>query len=66
MLWKSRKFRILIYDTIVSVVATLAAWFLAPEYVEKVMTLIGILQPAVLFLIAGIAYEDGQSKRAGK
>lgn len=61
-LWKSRKFRIMVYDTVVSLVTVIGGWFLAPDMMDKIITVIGILQAPVLFVIGGIAYEDAAQK----
>jgi hypothetical protein len=53
MLLASRKFLILLFDTVVS----LSLYYNAVDPV-----LIGILQAPVLFVIGGIAYEDGSAK----
>lgn len=64
-LWKSRKFRILVFDTVIAVVTFIVTRFLAPDYQGDVLLLIGLLQPVVLALILGIAWEDSAAKRAG-
>jgi hypothetical protein len=64
-LWASRKNRILAVDTVVAIIMFLSARFLAPEYQADVLMLIGILQPAVLAVVVGIAWEDAAAKRAG-
>lgn len=63
-IWKSRKFWILIFDVIVSLIVTLSGWYLAPAVQDRIVTLIGILQAPVLFLIGAIAYEDAASMHA--
>lgn len=52
-LFRSRKFTLLLFDTIVSL--ALYYRFADPQ-------LIAILQPVFLAAIGGIAYEDGQAK----
>jgi len=64
-MWQSRKFRVLVYDAVVAIITLVATQFLAPDYADLVLTVIGILQAPVLFVIGGIAYEDGQAKRGG-
>lgn len=63
-LWNSRKFRILIVDTVIALIVTLAGWFFAPDVLDKILIVIGILQAPVVAVIGGIAYEDGQEKSA--
>ena len=57
-IWKSRKFGIMVWDTIVSLVLTVGAVYFFPQVKELIVTLIGILQAPVLFVIGAIAYED--------
>lgn len=61
-LWYSRKFRLLLLDTIIALITVFATWYLAPDAVEKVLTIIGILQAPVIMVIGGIAYEDAAEK----
>lgn len=63
-LLKSRKFWILILDTVVS----LALYFVgkyAPVAEADVKLLILTLQPVFVTIIGAIAYEDGQALAAG-
>ena len=64
-LWRSRKFRTVMVDLGVSLVLYFSARFLAPDIVGDIKFLIGVLQPVFGIIVAGIAYEDGQLKRAG-
>ena len=48
----------MIFDVVVSLVVTLTGWWLAPDIVDKIVTIVGILQAPVLFVIGAIAYED--------
>jgi hypothetical protein len=64
-LWSSRKIRVLAVDTVVSLILFFSARLLAPEYQGDVVLLIGIIQPAVLAVVLGIAWEDASAKRAG-
>jgi hypothetical protein len=52
-LFRSRKFLLLIVDTVVSIIA---------YYNAVDPAIIAILQPVVIAVIVGIAYEDGQQK----
>ena len=63
-LLKSRKFLVLLLDTVVSLVLYFSAKYLAAGAVEDIKTVILALQPVVLVLIGAIAYEDGQAMRA--
>ena len=57
-LFKSRKFWIMIFDVVVSLVVTIGGWYLAPAVLDRIISIIAILQPTILLLIAAIAYED--------
>ncbi len=63
-LLKSRKFLVLVLDTVVSLVLYFSAKYLAAGAVEDIKTVILALQPVVLVLIGAIAYEDGQAMKA--
>ena len=63
--WKSRKFWYLIVDVAVSISTYFVGRYLSPETTKDVLFLVGALQPVVITLIASVAYEDGQEKRAG-
>ena len=40
-------------------------WFLAPDKVTQVLTLIGMWQPVIAIVIASYAYEDAQKIKEG-
>ena len=63
-LLKSRKFLVLLLDTVVSLVLYFSAKYLAAGAVEDIKTVILALQPVVLVLIGAIACEDGQAMKA--
>ena len=63
-LLKSRKFLVLVLDTVVSLVLYFSAKYLAAGAVEDIKTVIVSLQPVALVLIGAIAYEDGQAMKA--
>ena len=65
-LLRSRKFWIAVLDAVVSSITVLATALLSPEQVDMVLLLVGIWQPVFVALIAGIAYEDGKAKAAGR
>ena len=56
-LFRSRKFLLLLLDTIISLVLHFAGG-------QDVEFVIGALQPVFAFIIAAIAYEDAAAKRA--
>ena len=64
-LLKSRKFWVVLFDLGVSLVLYFTGKYAAPALAEDVNFLIAAIQPAFLFLVGSIAYEDGQAKRAG-
>jgi hypothetical protein len=64
-LWDSRKFRILIYDTVIALIMFIVSRFFGPEVQEAVTELIAILQLPILTVIGGIAVEDAAQKRSG-
>ncbi|MBU1457009.1 MAG: hypothetical protein KKD01_20030 [Proteobacteria bacterium] len=61
-LFKSRKFWLLILDTVVSVTLFFVGKYYQVAY-EDIAFMIGALQPVFVTVIGGIAYEDGQLKR---
>lgn len=63
-LFHSRKFWLLVLDAVVSAVTAFVGWYVAPDDAEKVIFLIGAMQPVFVALIAGIAIEDAAQKRA--
>ena len=64
-LWESRKFRIMVYDTVVALIMFTLSHFFGPEVKEAMIELIAILQAPILVVIGGIAIEDAAQKRAG-
>ena len=64
-LLRSRKFLLLMLDTVVSLTAVVGGWFLAPQELDKILTVVGILQPVFIALIASIAAEDAAAMKAG-
>ena len=64
-LLRSRKTMIALFDIIVSVLLYFTGRYLAPELAEDINVLIAAVQAVFVIWIGGIAYEDGQSKRAG-
>ena len=64
-LLKSRKFLLLLLDTIVSIVVFVATHYLAPAAQEPVLFILGALQPVFVAIIVAISIEDAALKRAG-
>jgi hypothetical protein len=62
----SRKFLVFLLDAIGQIVLYFGAKYMAPSLFEDVQFLMLILGGLGAFLIAAIAYEDGQAKRAGR
>ena len=60
----SRKFRILLYDALVSLILFFIGKYV-PDIMEDVKFVIGALQPVVIIAIGGIAAEDFASKISG-
>lgn len=61
-LFKSRKFRIMVADVVVSLVLYFSVKYLAPDIVADIKFLIAAFQPVVWFVINGIAKEDAALK----
>ena len=59
----SRKFRVLLYDVVISLVLYFVGRFL-PAAAEDIKFLIITIQPVMIAVIAGTAYEDGQANSA--
>jgi hypothetical protein len=64
LLFKSRKFWLLILDTVISIVMYVVGNFF-PEAQDHTKFFIGALQPIFVMLILAIAVEDAAEKRAG-
>ena len=64
-LFRSRKFLIFISDVFFSTLLYFVGKYAVPGVAEDINFLVAALQPGVLVVIAAIAYEDGQAKRAG-
>src|SRR3990167_11496933 len=64
-LLKSRKFWLLILDTVISLATFFLTKYASPEAVDAALVVIGSLQPVFVIIIAAIAYEDGQALAAG-
>jgi len=62
---QSRKVRIILIDAVASTLILCAGQFLAPEWSDFAIKLVGVMQPAVVALVAGIAIEDAGAKAGG-
>lgn len=58
MLFKSRKFGLMIFDVVISTATFFITKYVAPEMAENILWLIGSWQPVVISVIIGIAVED--------
>lgn len=65
LLFKSRKFWLLILDTVIAIILYTVSAFV-PQFKEHVVFFVGILQPVFVMLIVAIAIEDAAEKRAGE
>jgi hypothetical protein len=57
-IFKSRKFWIMVCDTVVSLVTYFVGRYLNPESVKDILFLIGALQPVILLVIASITVQN--------
>ena len=64
-LFNSRKFWVLMLDTVVSLIAYFVGKYAIPSVADDVLYFIAALQPVFLALIAGIAAEDSAAKLSG-
>ena len=62
---QSRKFKAVLFDFVFALVLFFGAKYLNASAAEDVQFLIASMQPVVGLYIWGVAYEDGQEKRAG-
>lgn len=63
-LLRSRKFWLLVLDTVISMVLFFVGKYASADLFDDVKFLIAALQPLFVVIIAAIAYEDGQLKRS--
>jgi hypothetical protein len=64
-LLQSRKFLLLLFDTVLSLATLIGGWFLAPELLGEVAAVIAILQPVFIMIIYTVAKEDVAAYEAG-
>jgi hypothetical protein len=57
-IWKSRKFWLMMADVVVSLVTFFVTKYAAPEAAKDVLTVIGILQVPVIFLITSLTVQN--------
>ena len=60
MLARSRKFWLLVMDTVLSITLFFGAKYLAPAAFDDVKFVVAALQPVFITIIGAIAYEDGK------
>jgi len=63
---RSRKFWIMLLDLVVSIIGYFTAKYINPATAKDVLFLVGAFQPAILFVIGGIALEDAAQKFSGR
>lgn len=63
-LFRSRKFWVALFDLVVSLILYFVGKYAAPAVADDIKFVIAAIQPVFLLVIGGIAYEDGQQKRA--
>ncbi len=66
MIFKSRKFWLMVSDIAISLITYFVGKYVTPEAGKDILTVIGLLQPVIVSLILGIAVEDAAMKRAGE
>ena len=64
-LFQSRKFLLLLFDTVLSLVVLIGGWFLAPDVMGEVAAVVAILQPVFIMIIYTVAKEDVAAYEAG-
>jgi uncharacterized membrane protein (DUF485 family) len=62
-LWQSRKFRLMLFDVVISVASYFTTKYAIPAVSTDILWVIGILQPVMIALITGIAIEDAATLR---
>jgi hypothetical protein len=60
LLFASRKFWLLILDTVISLVTLISTAVLAPAQLDFALKIVAILQPVFVSIIYGIALEDSR------
>ena len=64
-IFQSRKFWTAIVDVAVVLILYFVGKYGSASFAEDMQTLIVAIQPVFIMVIGGIAYEDGQAKKAG-
>lgn len=62
MLFKSRKFWLMVLDVVISTATFFLTKYVSPDLAENILWLIGAWQPVVISVIVGIAVEDAAEK----
>jgi len=57
-LWKSRKFWVLVLDTVISIATFLVGRYVLEAEAQVILFLIGALQPVFLMLIGAYTYQN--------
>lgn len=61
----SRKFWLLVLDTVVSALTYFVGKYVVEATAQDILYMVGILQPVFVTVIAAVAYEDGKQIQAG-
>ena len=64
MIFKSRKFWLMVFDVVISTATFFVTNYISPELQKVILFLIGAWQPVVISVIIGIAVEDAAVKSA--
>lgn len=62
MIFKSRKFWLMVFDVIISTATFFVTNYVAPDLQKVILFLIGAWQPVIISVIIGIAVEDAGEK----
>ena len=65
-IWKSRKFLILVCDTVISLAAYFVTRYLDPASAKDVLFLIGSLQPIILAVVIGYTVQNVEAMKQAK
>lgn len=65
MILKSKKFQVLLFDTVISLIVFLGGYYLAPEMMEVIVGVIGIIQVPVVAVITGHVVEESKKLETG-
>ena len=62
MIFKSRKFWLMVFDVVISTATFFVTNYISPELQKVILFLIGAWQPVIIAVIIGIAVEDAGTK----